>query len=106
MHYIIGTKIFVNSAPVKAGTTSGPRSVGAVRVKRNVDTKHFQPGIQYELFYIKKDQDNKMLYTFVDESTEEKFDVVFDSTSAADRYIAKILGEVLPDYNKFYDKRV
>ena len=92
MHYIIGTKIFVNSAPVKS---AGLRSVGTVQTKRNVDTQHFQPGIQYELFYIKKDKDSKMLYTFLDESTEVKFD----------RYIAKILGEALPDYNKFYDKR-
>jgi len=102
MHYIIGTKIFVNTQP-QTQRGRGPRSVGAVQTRRSVASDKFLPGQQYTLYYIKK-SDDKVLYTFKNDSDGEIFHMEFDSAGAADLYIAKLLGDSLPDYNKFYEK--
>jgi hypothetical protein len=98
MHYIVGTRIQVNSNPVQ---TSGPRSVGAAPAKRKVNTEYFEPGREYSLYYIRK-VDSGFDYTFTDEESGEKTVVTFESASKADEYIARILGEKLPNYDKFY----
>jgi hypothetical protein len=103
MHYIVGTKITVNTQPhTRRGP--GPRSVGAVQTRRAVVTDKFHPGQRYTLHYIKKNSDGKVLYTFKNDTDGEQFQMAFESATAGDLYIAKILGDVLPDYNKFYEK--
>ena len=103
MHYIVGTKIIANTQP-RARTGSGPRSVGAVQTRRPVVTDKFEPGQRYTLHYIKKTSDGKVLYTFKNDGGGEQFEMEFESPSAGDLYIARVLGDVLPDYNKFYEK--
>tara|TARA_Y100000310_G_C20600318_1_gene772666 strand:+ start:681 stop:1001 length:321 start_codon:yes stop_codon:yes gene_type:complete len=103
MHYIIGTEIIVNERQTTA-QSSRLRSVGAAQINRPVSTEYFKPGNIYTLYYIKRANDEKFLYTFQNKHDGEKFDMIFDSGNAADRYIAKILGERIPDYNKFYEK--
>ena len=104
MHYIIGTQIRAKTTTAAAQSSSKLRSVGAVQIKKTATSEHFVPGQTYTLYYIKKTDDDKMAYTFRDNSTEEKFDVIFESSKAADVYLSKVLGESLPDYDKFYDK--
>ena len=104
MHYIVGTKIIVNTAPQTRQSQSGLRSVGAVQVNRSVNTEHFQPGNEYTLYYIKKHNKN-FVYTFKNNTTEEKFLIPFESPGEADKYISKILGEKLPDYKKHHQSK-
>jgi len=103
MHYIVGTKIIVNTSP-NVRQSSGPRSVGSAQVNRRVNTEHFQPGNEYMLHYIKKEK-KKFVYTFKNNTTDEKFLLPFESPGEADRYIARLLGEKLPDYKKHYDTK-
>jgi len=98
MHYIVGTKIAVNS---NRRSQTGTRSVGTPTVSRPVNSEYFEPGKDYSLYYIKKTEDG-IDYTFNDEQTGEKTVVTFESALRADQYIAKILGEKLPNYDKFY----
>lgn len=100
MHYIIGTTITVNTEPQQS---SGPRSVGSAPAKRVVNTEYFEPGKQYTIYYIKK-MDGGIMYTFNEENTGDKISVTFGSAREADMYIARILGEKLPNYEDFYSK--
>jgi hypothetical protein len=101
MHYIVGTKIIINTAPERHHS-SGLKSVGAAKISKRVNTTNFQPGNQYSLYHIKKQQNN-FLYTFKNESSGETVFVPFDSTLDADKHIASLLGEKLPNYKKNYE---
>ena len=46
-------------------------------------------------------KDDKLVYTFR-EATGDKFDIEFDDTLQADKYIANAKRERLPDYESFY----
>lgn len=103
MHYIVGTKIIVNINP-QAQHAAGPRSVGAAPVQRRLNTENFKPGSEYTLHYIRKREKN-FLYTFKDSTTGETFFMTFESTLDADSFIAKLLGEKLPDYKSHYENQ-
>ena len=104
MHYIVGTQIKSSNLHPVPQSSSKLRSVGSVQLKRKVVSEHFLPGEIYTLYYIKKAEDAKFTYTFQNNGTEETFDIIFESAKAADVYIARVMGENLPDYEKFYDK--
>jgi hypothetical protein len=97
MHYIVGTKIAVSNVRRATGT----RSIGTPEIGRPVNSEYFEPGKEYSLYYIRK-VDEGINYTFNDEQTGDKTVVTFESALKADQYIAKILGEKLPNYDKFY----
>lgn len=46
-------------------------------------------------------RDEKLIYTFK-ESTGDKFDMVFEDSIQADKYIATARKEALPDYEAYY----
>ncbi len=48
--------------------------------------------------------DGGIMYTFNEENTGDKISVTFGSAREADMYIARILGEKLPNYEDFYSK--
>jgi|10_taG_2_1085330.scaffolds.fasta_scaffold00440_4 hypothetical protein len=98
MHYIIGQRIIVKEGLVPA--SSGLRSIGAQPIKRKVATEEFKRGTAYMLYYIKK-VDEGVLYTFKSDDGD-LIDKPFKSTADGDRFIARLLGENLPDYGKFY----
>ena len=104
MHYIVGTQIKANNLHPLAQSSSKLRSVGAVQLRRKVISDHFLPGEVYSLYYIKKTEDGKLNYTFLNSGTDQKFDIIFETAKAADIYLAKVMGDQLPDYEKFYDK--
>ena len=104
MHYIIGTQIRSNSLHPAPTSSSRLKSVGAVQLRKKVVSEHFLPGETYTLYYIKQIEDDKLQYTFLNNTTEEKFDMMFDSAKDADIYLSRVLGEKLPDYESFYDK--
>ena len=66
-----------------------------------VGTEFVKSGKELTLYHISRKGD-KINYTFT-ESTGNKFDLLFDSTQQADKYIAGARNEQLPDYGKFYD---
>ena len=66
-----------------------------------IGTEFIKSGKELTLYHISR-KGAKINYTFI-ESTGNKFDLLFDSTEQADKYIAGARNEKLPDYGKFYD---
>lgn len=92
MHYIIGTQIRIQ--PI------GQLPPGSRRLK----TTEFKPGVPYTLYHITKDREGKMRYVFISNSQDDVVGLVFESISDADKAIAKLKQETLPDYNEIYSR--
>lgn len=101
MHYIIGHKITVGG--VVQSEAPRLRSIGAQQVKRSVPTDGFEAGKTYSIFYIRR-TDNGVQYTFTEDGGDGKIEKQFANTKEGDVYIAKLLGDKLPDYDKFYNE--
>ena len=94
MHYIIGTQIhFVKSRP-QPGMTSQTR-----QANKPVE---FDYGKIYTLYNISR-RDDSFVYMFRDShgSVVEK---KFDSLGQADKWLASVKKETLPDYTGFYSR--
>ena len=99
MHYIIGHQIIIGAGQVSQAPRM--RSIGAQQVTKSTPLDGFEPGRVYSLFYIKR-QDDKVIYTFSEAGSDVKIQKEFASTKDGDLYIARLLGEQLPNYDKFY----
>lgn len=94
MHYIIGTQIhFVNSRP-QPGMTSQTRQANK--------PAEFDYGKIYTLYNISR-RDDCFVYMFRDSHggvVEKKF----DGLGQADKWLASVKRETLPDYTGFYSR--
>ncbi len=96
MHYIIGTQILVQ--PARAVNPADPKSYKTRRPK----TGDFKPGIPYSLYHITKDRENKMRYVFISNDNSDVVGLVFNTIAEADKAIALLKQEQLPDYDEIY----
>jgi len=95
MHYIIGTEIiYKDRVPLKGVVTSSTFQ----RRVNNVITKQLKPDVIYYLYNISTNPKNGVDYTFVSKKNHEAIKVTFKSVSLADKAIAQIRKEELPDY--------
>jgi len=99
MHYIIGTTILVTETVQR---TEGPVSITdkRSRTKRVQNKTPFETNVEYNLYNIRKDG-NDLLYKFSD-SVGNVVDLRFQTATDADRYIASVRKEALPDYEAFH----
>ena len=65
-----------------------------------VGTQFVKSGKQLTVYNIAV-REEKLVYTFK-ESTGDRFDMTFEDTAQADRYIATARKEALPDYEAYY----
>lgn len=85
MHYIIGT-YFVT--PQRLGLSE--------------NEKKLAPGTQYNLIHIQKSK-NKAIYSLLD-TKRTKIELTFDSCRDADKFIARMRKENIPDYDAIYSQ--
>ena len=99
MHYIIGTTIVVpESVNLQKSGPVAVDDLAANRVKRVKNTTPFTTNVTYAISTIRKSPDGEgIVYTF--ESQAGPIALKFNSTRDADRYIASIRGEQIPDYD-------
>ena len=96
MHYIIGTKIQIQQpGQARPGDPSSYKT-------RRVQTGDFKPGLTYSLYHITKDKEGKMRYVFISNDNSDVVGLVFDTITEADKAIARLKQENLPDYNEIY----
>lgn len=96
MHYIIGTQIRVGGG----NTRVDPRA----QYKRKITSDKFKPGVTYTLYHIRQDDEGKVRYVFVSNDQQDVVGMIFDSPSAADKEIARLRGEDLPNYEDIYSR--
>lgn len=96
MHYIVGTEIIVGKQK------PNPRDPSSYR--RNRNTGDFKPGVLYSLYHIRKDKEDKMRYVFLSNDQTDVVGLVFDTITEADKYIARLKNEQLPDYSEIYSR--
>ena len=96
MHYIIGTRVLVQPA----GQVN-PRDPNSYKTRRP-KTYEFKPGVPYTLYHITKDKEGKMRYVFISNDNSDVVGLVFDTISEADKAIAQLKQEQLPDYDEIY----
>ena len=96
MHYIIGTSFDVH--PQIRGTADR-----AALEKNRVAKRFPEPGA-YELYYIRRNREGLVEYTFLNRTTNTKHLLEFKTTAEADMLISVLLGESLPDYSKNYQE--
>lgn len=94
MHYIIGTQLRVS-------TRSSTGESASVRL---VTEGTFKPGIVYNLYHIAKDRDEKIRYIFISDDQTDVVAYAFDTITTADKYISRLRGESLPDYEQIYSR--
>jgi len=97
MHYIVGAMFRVGVS--RQG--SGPRSITNQQANRRA-VGQFTSDQVYTLYNIEV-IDKQFKYIFVD-ANRNKFDQLFESSREADKFIANVIGEQLPDYDEFYRK--
>lgn len=101
MHYILNTSFQTPGGLVNRPKIGGPTRFGQdTNLSQPTLNPKFQPGTVYTVVYIKKVED-KVEYTF----KSSKGDVVvetFASCNDADKFIAEMRGEQIPDYENFY----
>ena len=97
MHYIIGTQIRI---PGKNETRVDSRR----GYTRKIASDKFKPGVVYTLYHIRKDDEGKIRYVFISNDQQDVVGLKFDSPGLADKEIARLRGEDLPDYEDFYSK--
>ena len=95
MHYIIGTRILFTKTKLRPGMTSH----GMKTVKKPPE---FDYDTMYSLYNIKK-VDDKFIYSFQSDN-RGVVAIEFDTISDADRYIARLKDQTLPDYNAVYSR--
>mgnify|MGYP001242273550 CR=1 FL=1 len=95
MHYIIGTRILFTRTKIRPGLTSS----GMKTVKKPLE---FDYDTMYSLYNIKK-VDDKFVYSFQSDN-QDIVTIEFDTISDADKYIARLKDQVLPDYNAVYSR--
>jgi hypothetical protein len=95
MHYIIGTQIRLSSSP-RGNTRTG--------YKRKVTSDKFKTDVTYTLYHIRQDDEGKIRYVFVSNDQQDVVGLVFDSPSLADKEIARLRGEDLPNYEEVYSR--
>lgn len=98
MHYIVGTEVLVSSAKPKLN----PRDPNSYRNRRT--TNDFKQGMLYSLYHIRKDDEGKMRYVFVSNDQTDVVGLKFETISEADKYIAGVKGESLPNYSEIYSR--
>lgn len=96
MHYIIGTEIYITNSVKK-----DPRDPSTYRRKVNTE---FKPNVRYSLYHIRKDDEGKMRYAFLSNDQTDVVGLVFDTISQADKYIASLKNEELPNYTEIYSR--
>ena len=101
MHYIIGTLVYV--AATAPAQTSGPRSVTAKPIRSIKSSTPFEFEQPYSLQSVRYNNTESVYeYLFVNENTGEPLGLKFKTSREADLCIANALGQLLPDYDKFY----
>jgi hypothetical protein len=70
--------------------------VGQPQLNRRIFSNKFAPDASYSIYHIYK-KDDKFVYVFAESDTDNRVEVSFDSTRGADVYIARLIGEKLPD---------
>lgn len=96
MHYIIGTEVYITNSAKK-----DPRDPGTYRRRSTGD---FKPNVRYSLYHIRKDDEGKMRYVFISNDQTEVVGLKFDTISQADKYIASLKNEELPNYTEIYSR--
>ena len=99
MHYWIGTTVQVQESQRRPGPVS-------VHDQTRIKNKSaFESGVLYQLYNIKP-EGGKVIYHFT-ASTGPDYDLYleFESTGAAENYIAAALNEELPDYASYHNRR-
>lgn len=100
MHYILNTTLTV---PVTIGASriGGPTIPGQTKQVNKISTRSLRPGVFYTLMHIRKDEEGvKYIFKGNDGTVTEE---AFANCNEADKFIANIKGETLPDYEKFYN---
>lgn len=93
MHYIPGTRLIPSS-------TSGSKHSTISQFKSaRKKIGPFLVGREYELWCIRKTPQETYKYIFKDLTSHNTEELIFDTMSQADVYIAKVRGEDLPNYN-------
>ena len=95
MRYIVGTKI---PGGYRAISPSGPRSksIGQPQLTRHsCGDGDLRAGVDYSLYHIYK-KEKGFAYVFI-AGDEDRVEIVFDTTQAADTYIASLRGDKLSD---------
>lgn len=96
MHYIVGTQIRIQQkAPIRPGDPGSYKT-------RRVQSDDFKPGVVYSLYHITKDREGKMRYVFISNDNSDVVGLIFDTITEADKAIAALKQEQLPDYNEIY----
>ena len=96
MHYIIGTTISVNTSKVN------PRDPKTYRTRK--PPSDFKPGLEYSLYHIRKDDEGKMRYVFISNDQTDVVGLKFDTITEADKHIALIKGDQIPNYSEIYSR--
>ena len=96
MHYIVGTEVMVSEQKVN------PRDPRTYKTRQPVSK--FKPGVRYSLYHIRKDKEDKMRYVFISNDQSDVVGLIFDTITEADKYIAGIKRETLPDYSEIYSR--
>ncbi len=103
MHYILNTVFRTPGGVTQTSQIGGPTRFGQQQPVNNVlIPRELKPGELYTLIYIKK-LDEKVQYMFKG-SKGQMVNIEFDDCLEADKFIAKMRNESLPDYNKVYSK--
>ncbi len=115
MHYIIGTNITIESRPAsgraKVGMTSS--DIANLRKPGGDHTelqKRFTPGKLYTLtriykrFYEDTINNEVVVYRFVSRDSD-LIELEFNTVNLAEKFIADVRGEELPDYNSVYETK-
>ena len=101
MHYILNTSFQAPGGVSLRPRIGGPTRFGAQTESAPLTNSKFEPGEIYTIAYIKK-VENGVEYTF--KSGKGKIVTeVFESCNDADKLIANMRGETLPDYDSFYN---
>lgn len=104
MHYIIGTTITApqskSSGKIKPGMTSSQiRALSSGTTKYKEQRDQLVPGGTYTLTRIYK-EDEKYVYKYV--SGRSTAELIFESITSAENFIAELKGESIPDYSDVY----
>ena len=104
MHYIIGTRIALSE--IKAPPQQRVVTINSVqRSLRRTDVGPFKLGVEYILSNISSSKEGPLQYHF-QSSNGEHVTIPFTSTKDADRYIANVRGESIPDYDDFFRRSI
>lgn len=96
MHYIIGTQIRLGSSSNRPDPRKG--------YTRKITSDDFKPGVTYTLYHIRQDDEGKVRYVFVSNDQQDVVGLIFDSPSLADKEIARLRGDTLPNYEDVYSR--